>query len=82
MFTLIWSSLSSVRSTSLIKVYDFWLDSSMTTINSVNRLRRSAELARCAESAEHLTLLTEFIVVIDELRLYPIACFSRTIDDR
>ena len=43
-------------------------DSSMTTINSVNRLRRSADPARCAELAERLSLLTEFIVVIDELR--------------
>ena len=39
----------------------------MTRINSVNMLRRSADLARRAESAERLSPLTEFIVVIDEL---------------
>ena len=38
----------------------------MTTINSVNRLRCSAGSVRRAESAERLSLLTEFIVVIDE----------------
>ena len=38
----------------------------MTTINSGNRLRRSADSARLAGSAERLSLLTEFIVVIDE----------------
>ena len=54
----------------------FWLDSSMTTINSVNSLRRSADSARLAGSAEHLSLLTEFIVVIDELRLNPNSFFN------
>ena len=34
-----------------------------------NWLRRVADPARTAESAERLSLLTEFIVVIDELRL-------------
>ena len=41
----------------------------MKIINSVNRLRHSAGSARRAELAERLSLLTEFIVVIDELRL-------------
>ena len=45
----------------------------MTTINSVNRLRRSADPARRAESAERLSLLTEFIVVIDESSLCVLA---------
>ena len=40
----------------------------MTTMNSVNRLRRSANSARLAYPAERLSRLTEFIVVIDELR--------------
>ena len=44
-------------------------DSSMTTIISVNRLKRSADAAKRTDSAERLSLLTKFIVVIDELHL-------------
>ena len=43
------------------------LNSPRTTINSVNRLRRSANSPRLAKSAERLSILTEFFVVIDEL---------------
>ena len=44
-------------------------NSSMTTINSVNRPRHSADSARLAGSAERLSLLTESIVVIDDTSL-------------